>query len=239
MRGKSNQTSSRKIYIVCCHYVFIITVNLAIQMGDIAINESKSSSEKSGSLQNKKHPQRRSKRKSHATFIIFMVFLSFVMSVIFSYSSSTALEHADILTAFIILLCFILIGIFFDVIGIATTSCDEKAFHSMAARKVSGAKEGIWLLKNAEKVASICNDVVGDICGIISGSTGAAISAMLITSTPVNKIVVPLVITGIIASLTIGGKAFGKTIAINKSKSVVFSAAKIIYFFKKLFGRGA
>lgn len=109
----------------------------------------------------------------------------------------------------------------------------------MAARKVNGAKEGIWLLKNAEKVASICNDVVGDICGIISGSTGAAISVMIITTTACSPIFTPLIITGVIASLTIGGKAFGKTIAMNKSKSVVFFAAKSIHFFKKLFGRGA
>lgn len=168
-----------------------------------------------------------------------MIFASFLISVLFSYSSSVAMDHADILTAFIILLAFILIGIVFDIIGIATTSCEEKAFHSMAARRVSGAKEGIWLLKNAEKVASICNDVVGDICGIISGSTGAAISVMIITTTACNPILTPLIITGVIASLTIGGKAFGKTIAMNKSKSVVFSAAKAIYFFKKLFGRGA
>ncbi|WP_458862016.1 hypothetical protein [Acidaminobacterium chupaoyuni] len=160
------------------------------------------------------------------------------MSVVFSYSSSLALDHADVLTAFLILFAFIFIGILFDIIGISATSCDEKSFHSMAARRVVGAKEGIWLLKNAEKVASICNDVVGDICGIISGATGAAISAMLIRSTTLHPVIVPLVITGLIASLTIGGKALGKTVAIRRGRDVVYITAKAIHFIKSIFGRG-
>ena len=72
--------------------------------------------------------------------------------------------------AFLILLVIVMVGIIFDIIGVAVTSADEKPFHSMAARKVPGSQEAIKLLRNAERVSSICNDVVGDICGVVSGT---------------------------------------------------------------------
>ena len=78
-----------------------------------------------------------------------------------------------------VLFFFIALGIVFDMIGIAAASGTEREFHSMAAHKVRGAREAVWMLRNAEKVSSICNDVVGDICGIISGATGALIAANL------------------------------------------------------------
>ena len=79
--------------------------------------------------------------------------------------------------SFAVLLLFIALGIVFDMIGVASTSATEKEFHSMAAHRVRGAREAVWMVRNAEKVSSICNDVVGDICGIISGATGALIVA--------------------------------------------------------------
>ena len=189
--------------------------------------------------QNRRHPQKRSKRKSNLPFVCFMVVFSFTLSVVFSYSSSLALKNAHITAAMAILLVFIFIGILFDIIGVAATSSDEKTFHSMAAHRVPGAKEGIWLLKNAERVASMCNDVVGDICGVISGATGATITVMLVTDLDLSPIITPLVVTGCIAALTIGGKAMGKSIAVNQGPKVVFLAARIIHFFGKIFRRGA
>lgn len=191
----------------------------------------------SAEAQNKRHPQRRNKKKSNAGFVLFMVAFSFTLSVAFSYSSAAALKNAHILLAFAILLVFIFIGILFDIIGVAATSSDEKAFHSMAARRVPAAKEGIWLLKNAEKVASMCNDVVGDICGVISGATGATIASMLV-QLGFSVVLTPLIVTGCIAALTIGGKAMGKSIAINRGPKVVFAAARVLHFFHRPFGRG-
>ena len=83
--------------------------------------------------------------------------------------------------AFLILLAIILIGIIFDIIGMAVATADEKPFHSMASRKVAGASDAIKLLRNAERVSSICNDVVGDICGVVSGSASATIAALIVS----------------------------------------------------------
>ncbi len=167
-----------------------------------------------------------------------MVVVSFSLSVLFSYGSSAALGDANVVVTLGVLCFFVLLGVLFDIIGVATTSANLKTFNSMAARKVKGAKEGIWLIKNAEKVSSFCNDVIGDICGIMSGTTGALITSEIIASTPLHPAVVPLVVTGLIAAATIGGKAAGKSLAVRSSDSVVFMAGRVLYFFKKIVGRG-
>ena len=103
----------------------------------------------------------------------------------------------------------------------------------MSARRVRGGKIGVKLIKNASKVSSICCDVVGDICGIISGSAGVTIVALIIKITNINELLISLLVTALISSLTIGGKAIGKNVAINKSTEVVTIVAKILSIFSK------
>ena len=126
-----------------------------------------------------------------------------------------------------------MLGIIFDIVGVAVTSGDEVAFHSMSSRKVKGGKIGVKLLKNTDKVASICCDVVGDVCGIVSGTSGVVIVALIIELTNINELLVSLLVTGIISALTIGGKAIGKGFAINKSKEIVTIVSKILSVFSK------
>ncbi len=162
---------------------------------------------------------------------IFMV--TIVISATISFASTNLLEISPIILKFIILLAIVFVGIIFDIIGVAVTSADEKPFHSMAARKVSGAQECIMLLRNAERVSSICNDVVGDICGVISGSASASIAALVIKdfSGSVQQIIM-LAMSALVAGLTVGGKAIGKTYAIHSCTSIVASAGKLIWFFR-------
>ena len=121
-----------------------------------------------------------------------------------------------------------LLGIMFDIIGVAVTAANPKPFNSMAAHRVKGAKEALYLIRNAEKVASFCNDVVGDICGIVSGSTATVIVVLLQQSFGWRSIVVSTVVTALISGLTIGGKAIGKKIAMKKSKDVIYLTAKVL-----------
>lgn len=155
--------------------------------------------------------------------------LSFLISVSMSYISSEALSNVGNILAFVILLLFIGIGIIFDVIGMAAASATEKEFHSMASRKVTGAKEAVWLSRNANQVSSFCNDVVGDISGIISGATGAIIIAKLTEGMALlPSTIISLTITGCIAAMTIGGKAIGKGFAIGFSVPIVFAVGRIL-----------
>ena len=129
-------------------------------------------------------PKKKTKQKQNGNavnvrWIATISITSFLLSVLMSYTSKRALESVGNIIAFVILLVFISIGILFDIIGVASTVATEKRFHSMAARRVNGAKQAIWIVRNAEKVGSFCNDVVGDISGIISGATSAVIITRL------------------------------------------------------------
>ena len=132
--------------------------------------------------------------------------------------------------AFLILLVIILVGILFDVIGMAVATADEKPFHSMAARKVTGAHEAIALLRNAERVSSICNDVVGDICGVVSGSASATIAVQILSHFEFTwPQMISLLMSALAAGLTVGGKAIGKTFAINSCTTIVHTVGKLIH----------
>ena len=118
---------------------------------------------------------------------------------------------------------FVLLGVVFDMIGVAVTASDEKPIHSMNARKVRGADVATVFKKNADKVSSFCNDVVGDVCGIISGSAGVVIAASLTKIIKIEPLYISLIGTALIAALTIGGKALGKGIAIKNSNNILFT----------------
>lgn len=177
----------------------------------------------------------KNKKKSIVDYkwIITIIIMSFVISVSFSFISETAIPNVNIFFGILLTLVFVLIGVLFDMIGVSVTASDESKFHSMAAQKVKGAKMAVRLKKNANKVSSFCNDVVGDICGIISGSTGAVIALKIIKQTNYNDLMITLVIMGVISALTIGGKAVVKGIAIKNSNSILFNFAKVLSIFSK------
>lgn len=177
------------------------------------------------------------KNKVNVKWIVQIVLISFFVSVVFTFASSEILESAGYVTAFVVLAIFIAIGIVFDIIGVAVTTAEPKPFHSMASHKERGASEALRLMKNAEKVASICNDVVGDISGIVSGSTSAIIVSNLMRDFSTQNILISLVVSGVVASLTIGGKALGKTFAINSSTAIVLFVGKIMNIKTRLFGK--
>ena len=106
----------------------------------------------------------RKERSRTIRWVVTIFLVTIVVSGVISLISDEVMENSGMAVAFLILLIIVMVGIIFDIIGVAVTSADEKPFHSMAARKVPGAKESIKLLRNAERVSSICNDVVGDIC---------------------------------------------------------------------------
>ena len=162
-----------------------------------------------------------------------VLILSFIISFIMALISELIIPNSFITVSIFLVLFFIFIGVIFDMIGLAVATAEEKSFHSMATKNVKGAKTAINLINNKDKVASVLNDVVGDICGVVSGACGLAISLKLSSLMGFDKILTTVIITSIISALTIGGKAFGKSIAINNCNSIVFSFSKFINIFTK------
>mgnify|MGYP001106316100 CR=1 FL=1 len=171
------------------------------------------------------------KKNDHWPLRVF--FLAVALSALLSFFSSTALSGAGYVVAILVLLAFIALGIVFDMVGVAVTAADPKPFHSMAAHKEKGGKEAIRLLSNANRVSSVCNDVVGDICGIVSGATGAVIVARLQKGLDLESVLISVGVTALISGATIGGKALGKPFAMNQSKRVVHLAGRFLHLFHR------
>lgn len=178
----------------------------------------------------KKKPIKNKKTVDHK-WIIIVTLSAFLISVVFSFTSELIMPNATSIIAVITILLFIGIGILFDIIGIAITVADISTFNSMATKRVRGANLAVKLISKSEKASSFCNDVIGDICGIISGSAGVALASIISNSFNINILITSLVITGIIAALTIGGKAIGKHFAINKSTVILYNFSKVLSFF--------
>ena len=166
-------------------------------------------------------------------WIVQITIIAFLISVLFSNLTELLLPKTNIIISILILIIFILIGVIFDMIGVAVQASNEAPFHSMNSRKVKGADVAVKFKKNADKTSTFCNDVIGDICGIISGSAGSIIAIKVANSLNVNEFVVILIVTGFISALTIGGKAMGKTIAVNRSNYILYDFSKLISNFKK------
>ncbi len=159
-------------------------------------------------------------------WIVEVFILSFILSAIFS-GFSSYLSNFNVIILSAILLIVIIIGIIFDMIGVAAMTAKEAPFHAMNAKKIKGASSCIKLLKNNNKVSSICNDVIGDICGIVSGSLGASLTVYLITL-KMNAVLATILVTSFISALTVGGKAYFKTVAMKKCETIIFKVGNLI-----------
>ena len=171
----------------------------------------------------------RKERLKAIRWVVTIFLVTIFVTAIITLISDEIMSNSGMIASFAILLVIVLLGIVFDIIGVAVTSADEAPFHSMAARKVKGAQEAIRLLRNAERVSSICNDVVGDICGVVSGTASAAIAIQVLNNFEFSwPRMVSLIMSACVSGLTVGGKAIGKTFAVNSSTAIVHFVGKLI-----------
>ncbi|HHV39024.1 MAG TPA: hypothetical protein GXX70_05990 [Tepidimicrobium sp.] len=172
--------------------------------------------------------------KYNIRWVVLITIWTFVLAIVFTIITEGLVKNLSILLAFIILIFIILVGIFFDIIGIAVTSAKEKPFHAMAANRVGGARYAIRLVRNASQVSNFCNDVIGDISGIVSGAIGATIIYKLVNIYSIgNASILSIIITSLVAAFTVGGKAFGKNVAISNSENIIFKIAKLFNFVER------
>lgn len=172
-----------------------------------------------------------SKEKVNIKWVSKITITAFILSFSLSFISETTIPNLSLIFGIILTLTIVFFGVVFDIIGVAVTSADEKVFHSMNSRKVKGANIAVKMVKNAEKVSNFCCDVIGDICGIISGASAASIATILSMNLKTNPLFTSLLVAAILAALTIGGKALGKTFAINKSDIIIYKSSKFISYF--------
>jgi hypothetical protein len=181
----------------------------------------------------KRYPVKRTKAltgKGQSLWAVGVTIISFVLSISILFISTGLFEKISPFFSFLVVLLIVLLGVVFDIIGVAVTAADEKPFHSMASKKYSGAKQAIKLIRNADKVASICNDVVGDICGVVSGTAGAAIIYRIFSGNAGSGFI-EAAVGGIIAAVTVGGKAFAKKFGMNNSNFIIYKVGTLFALF--------
>lgn len=180
-----------------------------------------------------KKKEKENKTKTDKKWLIEVIIIAFIVSFLMSYISNKTIPNLNLILGIIVTLLFIFLGILFDIVGVSVTSAEESVFHSMASRKVRAANVAVNFKKNASKVSNFCCDVIGDICGVISGASGMTIATLICMKYNFNFLLVNLITAAVISSLTIGGKALGKSFAINKSNIILYEFAKIVSIFYK------
>lgn len=167
-------------------------------------------------------------------WVLTIFLIAFAISFSLSFVSEITVPNFNLGIGIVVTMLFIILGILFDIIGVSVTTADPKVFHSMNSRKVRGANIAVIFKKNSDKVSSFCCDVVGDICGVISGSTAVTIATLISKATSINIFLMTLLTTAVVASLTIGGKAIGKSFAVNKCDIILYEFSKFVsYFYKR------
>jgi CBS domain containing-hemolysin-like protein len=165
---------------------------------------------------------------------IYQIFLwTFLLSILFSYTTNIISIKSNMISTAIIIIIVIFVGIMFDMLGTAALTGNEATFHAKNAKKIKGAKLAIKFIKNNVRVSSICNDIIGDICGIVSGGLGAVLAIDIATHFNINITLVTIIIAAIISSLTVGGKAIFKSIAYKNADKILFSVSRSLSFFKR------
>ncbi|MDP4126783.1 MAG: hypothetical protein Q8912_07560 [Bacillota bacterium] len=179
------------------------------------------------------------KRKSWKHLVIVFIG-SFIIAAIVGIGSELLMRRASSLwVAALFLLAVIGVHIIFDIVGIAATAANEAPHHARAANRIRGARQSVYLVRHADFVANIANDVVGDVTGTLSGVMAAAIVIDIIRYYPAletKEIWVTTLILALVASITITGKAVGKTFAIQDANKVIAWVGNIIAAVEQITG---
>ncbi|MDQ0299574.1 hypothetical protein J2S78_001994 [Salibacterium salarium] len=176
--------------------------------------------------------------KESIRWSIFIAVITLVLAAIFSIISTAFLSGVSWAVGMVVVFVIVLIGVSFDMVGVAATAASEKPFHAMAAKKITGSFQAMLITRNADKVANFCADVIGDIAGVVSGTAASAVVLQLTFSAGSSdgstlQFVLNVIFTAVVASLTVGGKALGKALAMNHSTTIIFQVGRFLYILEK------
>ena len=169
------------------------------------------------------------KKEKKDNWILIVLISTFILSLLFSYLASTAISNLNLISSIIFLIIVIIIGILFDLIGVAVTVGNEEDFHAQASKRIKGSKVAIKLIRNSSKVANFCADVIGDICGVLSGAIAAVIALRMSEYYGLSSNA-QFIVSALVAALTVSGKAITKNIAQKRSTEIIGSVSRFLSF---------
>ena len=187
--------------------------------------------EQNSEIKKKNKERRDKKKKKRNLWPLKALVMTLLLAAAVNAASTLVLEDSHLWLATLLTVIILLVGVIFDMIGTASTACDEGPFLSMASRKVKGAKLAVKFSKKSDVVSSVCCDIVGDICGIVSGVCAATIASYTLNLN--GSFWWSVLIYAVISTLTITLKAVGKGIAIKQANKIIFGVAKTLSIFRK------
>ena len=188
--------------------------------------------ETTDNLKKGKEKREKEEKRENLKWCIEVIIMTFILSITFSYISSTAIKDLSLIPAVPILVFVIFLGIITDIVGVAVQVANEEEFHAKATKKAKGAKTSLKLIHHAPRVANFCSDVIGDICGVLSGAISAMIAAKITEKLSLG-FDAQFLISALVASLTVGGKAIGKNIAKENSTPIIYFTGKLVNIFHR------
>lgn len=162
---------------------------------------------------------------------IFLVGIgSFFLGVFFTFFSETfASRLNNIFLSFVFLVIIIVISTFSDVVGTAVTAASHVPFNAKAAKRIPGAQQGLQLIRNADRVANLANDVIGDITTTVGGALGISIVLQIMMLEPaISRFWLNVFITALIAAVIVSSKAIGKKIALRHPDEIIFMVGRVL-----------
>lgn len=171
-------------------------------------------------------------------YLLFVGFGSFFLAILFTLLAETFSSKLNsIVLSLFFLLFIIFINIVADVVGTAVTAASHVPFNAKAAKRVEGASNGLQLIRNADKVANIANDVIGDITTTVSGALGISIVVQVLRAgLQFDQFWLNVLITALISVIIVTGKAAGKKIALSHPEEVIFMVGKFLARLERVTG---
>lgn len=153
--------------------------------------------------------------------------ITFGISVAMSLLAQIAIGNGDIAVTLLLLIFMILVSIVFDAVGVSAASCDPDELTCCRSRlSPSVYRRALHMVQHAEKVNTFCSDVVGDMCGILSGACGMTI-AIRISEQVAHGYLTSILVSAGIAAMTVGGKAWMKGYAVRYACEFVICASRM------------
>jgi len=147
----------------------------------------------------------------------------FALSLVLNFSYENLARRIPLGFSVPLFFLVVALGVAADAVGIAAARAKEEALLSMASRKVAGAKEAVWFVRNAPRVSSVFNDLMGDVSATLAG--GLAVAMVLRFRGP-DLYLTSLAVAGA-SFVSVGGKAMVKPFALKHAETVILLLGKL------------
>lgn len=149
-----------------------------------------------------------------------------VLGVAVAWPAQLALSSFPPVVSLVVIVLVVLVGVVADIIGVAATRGDEEPFLARASKRAAGARQGLYLIRHADAVATVLSDLVGDLSGTVSGALAAGLAIRV--AHPVSLPLATAIVVGGVSAFSIGLKALSKAFAVRQAEVVVRLAGKVL-----------